>query len=242
MSSPVYLRLSLLLLLAPSGFAVRPFITDDARVVGDRLGQLEAWTRVDRKSFQHWSLVAVGPVPPLELTIGMVQGATSGKRYTVSGPLVQAKYLLVKMKPNRWPGLAVSGGAAAPAGLGALKLKGWDSFAYAALTESLFREDRVLVHFNTGMVRNHEGHKRATWGLGSQIQVRGGLHAVAEVFSGDPYAESSGNAVQGGFRHIVNDRVQVDATVGVGVSGTSRLPAWGSVGIRLVTNRLWGKK
>ncbi|MFN3385220.1 MAG: hypothetical protein ACK42Y_01370 [Candidatus Thermochlorobacter sp.] len=37
---------------------VRPFITDDARVVGDRLAQLESWYRQDKESLQQWFLAA----------------------------------------------------------------------------------------------------------------------------------------------------------------------------------------
>ncbi|QEK50772.1 hypothetical protein FYC62_03125 [Pedobacter aquae] len=35
---------------------VRPFITDDARVVGERLAQLETWVRFDKEAGQHWIL------------------------------------------------------------------------------------------------------------------------------------------------------------------------------------------
>jgi hypothetical protein len=34
-------------------FGVRPFITDDARVVGDHLAQLETWLRLDKEAGQH---------------------------------------------------------------------------------------------------------------------------------------------------------------------------------------------
>ena len=59
-----------LVLAAPPAAAVRPFITDDARVVGGRTLQLETWVRADREAFQHWVLVGFGPVGPVELTLG----------------------------------------------------------------------------------------------------------------------------------------------------------------------------
>lgn len=37
---------------------VRPFITDDARVVGNRLAQLESWYRQDKETLQQWFLAA----------------------------------------------------------------------------------------------------------------------------------------------------------------------------------------
>jgi hypothetical protein len=108
---------------------------------------------------QQWALVSYGPIEPLELAIGGVHGVNyeSGTRYGLTGPIVQAKFLLRKWKGNSWPGLAVAGGAAAPAGIGAFKPHGWDSFMYAAVTESLLDDDRILLHGNTGIVRASAG-------------------------------------------------------------------------------------
>jgi len=53
---------------------VRPFITDDARVVGNRLAQLESWYRQDKETIQQWFLLAYGPTEWLELTLGGVVG------------------------------------------------------------------------------------------------------------------------------------------------------------------------
>ena len=206
----------LLVVLASPLFAVRPFITDDARVVGRRQAQMETWMRGDRHALQHWVLTSFGPIAPLEVTVGAVHGLTFGDatKYSVAGPLIQAKYLLRKPTPNSWPGIAISGGTFAPVGNGGFKLHGWDSFAYAAVTESLGEEDRILLHGNVGFVNSHSGRK-ATWGGGSQVRVRGGFHIVSEVFSGDPYAESSGIAFQAGFRHFFSAYIQIDATLGV---------------------------
>lgn len=139
----------LLGLLAPPVLAVRPFITDDARVVGRRQAQMESWIRGDRAAFQHWALVAYGPIAPLEVTVGAVHGLTyenGPKRYSIAGPLVQGKYLLRRPEVNSWPGIAVSAGAFAPAGNGNFKLDGWDTFAYAAVTESIRENDDILLH------------------------------------------------------------------------------------------------
>ncbi|MFN7133113.1 MAG: hypothetical protein ACK4N5_13625, partial [Myxococcales bacterium] len=51
------------LLLSPPALAVRPFITDDARVVGGAQAQLETFSRLDPVSLQHWALVGFGPLP-----------------------------------------------------------------------------------------------------------------------------------------------------------------------------------
>jgi hypothetical protein len=217
--------------------AVRPFITDDARVVGRRQAQMEMWVRGDRAAFQHWALTSYGPIDPLELTVGMVHGVhyEHDRQYSVAGPLIQAKYLLRRPTAGSWPGIAVSAGAFSPTGNGPFKPHGWDTFAYAALTESLTEGDAVLIHGNVGIVNSSIGGRKATWGGGSQLRVIGGFHFVGEVFSGDPYAESSGLAFQAGFRHFISEYIQIDATVGSGMTGAPRLPVWGTVGLRLVT-------
>jgi hypothetical protein len=220
--------------------AVRPFITDDARVVGEQLAQLESWVRGDRRAFQHWLLVAVGPWAPLELTLGAVHGSAysdAPPAYALAGPLFQAKALILEPRPNRWPGLAVSAGATAPLGHGAFRPHGWERFCYAAVTESLFDHERLLVHANIGLVVTGglaDQITRATWGIGSQLRVFAGLHLVAEIVSGDPYEPASGGAGQAGFRYILSDRVQFDATVGGGLWGESTMPLWGTAGVRLV--------
>lgn len=236
------LLFALLTLSVRPVMAVRPFITDDARVVGEYLAQMETWVRGDTRTFQHWLLLAVGPWAPIELTVGVLHGASydgEPASYAVHGPLLQAKALLVEPRPNRWPGLALSLGATAPAGYGQFTTANWERFAYLAVTESLFREDRLLLHANVGITVVNAEHggatlTTATWGVGMQLRTFAGLHLVAELVSGDPYEPTSGGAGQTGFRYIVSDRVQLDATVGAGLWGDSPLPVWGTAGIRLV--------
>lgn len=198
--------------------------------------------RGDRHRFEHWALTSFGPIAPLELTVGTVQALPyeHGTRYSIAGPLIQAKYLLRPWKANSWPGVAVSAGAFAPVGVGELRPDGWEPFAYVALTESLGEADRIQIHGNGGFVNASTGRK-PTWGVGSQIRVRGGFHVVSEMFSGDPYADSSGTAFQAGFRHFFSEYIQVDATIGSGLSGQPRLPLWATVGLRMVTRPL-GRK
>lgn len=222
--------------------AVRPFITDDARVVGDKLAQLESWGRGDRTALQQWVMVAVGPLAPVELSLGAVHGASydgAPASYSVAGPLMQAKLLLWDPKENRWPGMALSIGATVPLGHGEFSPRGWERFAYLALTESLLSKERLLVHANLGIsvVGNERGEGSTTsynWGIGAQLRIVAGLHVVAELISGDPYEPTSGGAGQAGMRYIVSDRLQLDATVGGGLWGATPLPTWGTAGVRLV--------
>lgn len=240
----------------PEPAYVRPFITDDARVVGAGLAQIEVWSRVDRETSQLWALGAVGPTRWLELTMGGVVGAERDEvartdptpgRLTYSLPLLQAKALARPYEAGAGPGVAVVAGTFLPQGRGFLKLPGYGTFAFAMATQALRREwnsteqapDPPLLHVNVGVNRLWIGdgpdETVATWGVGTQFHVARGAHVVAEVFSGDPYVPGSGKAWQAGVRHFVSERLQLDATTGRGIAGANPLPLWWSAGIRVVT-------
>jgi hypothetical protein len=223
----------------PPSHAVRPFITDDARTVGGRLSQVESWYRRDAESGQLWLLAAHGPVPRLELTVGGVVGndfTEPGAPFTWALPLVQGKFLVRPYRDGGPPGVAVVAGSFFPGGSGLLKPPAHGAFSYLSLTQQVGPREALLLHGNLGV--NHlwigDGRTLTTWGLGAQGRVVGGLHGVAELFSGDPYVPGSGTAWQAGVRHFVSEWVQVDATVGRGVSGAVVLPTWWSLGVRWV--------
>jgi hypothetical protein len=120
---------------------VRPFITDDARVVGGRLAQLESWCRIDEASGQKWFMLAYGPSDHLELAAGGVLGyeVPEEGRYSFSYalPLLQAKYLFREYAPNRPPGVGVVVGTFLPRGerrLSAARLRNlWLPHRFAVL-------------------------------------------------------------------------------------------------------------
>jgi hypothetical protein len=227
-------------LTAPA-HAIRPFITDDARVVGAHLLQLETWMQVDSTQAQHWVLPAFGPTDHIELTLGAVHGASYSDgpaRYAIAGPLVQGKLLVREAHRNGAPGVALAAGYVSPAGRGGFETAQGAGFLYLALTESIGEHERLLVHANVGL--SVGGHwMTATGGIGAQVRVIRGFHLVGEVVHGDAYAGDTGGAVQGGFRYIFNDRIQMDGTAGVGIWGDERRPPWGSLGLRVVSGRLW---
>jgi hypothetical protein len=230
--------------VSTESYAIRPFVTDDARVVGGKYLQLETWFRRDRASLQHWMLFAFGPNDHMELTLGGVHGAGGlgeRPRYGYGGPLAQAKILLNHALPNDWPGVALSVGALPPFGSGGLETPGWGTFAYLALTEALVGQDVVLIHLNAGYAAVDAppiAPLRVTWGVGTQVHTIQNLHAIGELFSGDPYAPRAAGACQLGFRYIFSDYLQLDATYGQGLFG-ERMPFWISTGVRMVSHELW---
>jgi len=253
-----------LVLVSQPASAIRPFVTDDARVVGQGYAQLESWVLVNRLALEHSNLFALGPTDWLEVTAGFVHGGVyhgPDRGYSFTGPILQAKALLLPAENNGLPGLAVAGGALAPYGGGPLTSPGWGGFGYLALTESL-NEEAILIHANVGFAvadprssRSGIGDPAAggfqgtiTLGLGTQIRVAGGLHGIAEIYYGDPYdASFTFPASQVGARYIFSDHVQMDSTLGTTLTGVTsedhltQTEQWGTLGIRLVTPELWNR-
>ncbi len=234
--------------------AVRPFITDDARVVGKHQAQLESWVRYDRTALQHWAVPAIGPIAPLEVTLGAVHGFSlepNDHNYSFAAPLLQAKLLLHHAHPNQLPGVAIIAGTFFPFGFGHFRSP-VNGFTYLAVTE-VIGDDDLLLHANLGFAGAQlerpasnapaelEKHARyrATWGVATQLHLYRAANLAAEIFSGDPYAEVGGGAGQLGLRFVLSSFVQLDVAGGSGLYGQPRMPAWGSVGFRFVSAKLW---
>lgn len=224
---------------------VRPFVTDDSRVVGNKLFQIESWIRNDNKDVQHWTLAAYGPSNLLELTFGGVYGYATyhfqnnvtKKVFSYGFPLLQLKLLFKEYYPGDYPGIGVVFGSFLPFGYGAFMPPGYGSFGYLTLSQSFGSGDKVLIHGNLGANYIHNEGKEQfikTWGIGSQLKVYKGMHAVMEIFSGDPYVPGTGIAYQLGFRHFFSEEFQIDGTFGEGLTGKIKIPFWFSAGIRLV--------
>ena len=244
---------------------VRPFITDDARVVGERLAQLETWVRFDKEAGQHWILGAYGPnknkytkmhsdywhgdSKKLELTAGGVYGYQvdhdSKKTFSYALPLLQAKILFKEYKPNKAPGFGIVLGTFLPVGQGAFKPAGYGTFGYLTVSQCFGEGDQFLFHGNLGGNYLHfDGSNNliSTWGLGTQIKAYKGMHLVGEIFSGDPYIPGTGTSWQAGYRYFFSDLVQIDMTVGNGIAGDVIMPFWYTAGIRIVTEKFLKKK
>ncbi len=236
---------------SPKKELVRPFITDDARVVGDRLAQLESWIRIDKEAGQHWALVAYGPNKNLELTVGGVHGYqvehdnNNKKTFAYALPLLQVKALFNEYKPNKAPGSAIVVGTFLPVGQGSFKPAGYGTFGYFALSQCFGEGDKFLFHGNIGGNYLHiDGSNNLilTWGLGTQIKAYKGMHLVLELFSGDPYVPGTGTSWQVGYRYFFSDLLQIDMTVGNGIAGEIIMPLWFSAGVRIVTEKFKKKK
>ena len=134
----IFLLIGFLSVIFESG-AVRPFITDDARVVGYRLGQWESWLRFDQHSGQYWHMLAYGPNDRLELTLGGVFGyqheADQKRALSYALPLIQAKYLIRAYQPNKAPGIGIVAGTFVPGGRGAFVPEGYGAFGFLMISQ-----------------------------------------------------------------------------------------------------------
>lgn len=225
--------------------AIRPFVTDDARVVGGRLAQLETWLVGNSHDITHNVLGAVGPTDWLEVTVGFAHGGAFdapdvGDGYSITGPLFQLKALAREARPDAWPGVAFALGTAPPFGHGSFTPQGVGVFGYMAITQSLFNDD-LLLHANIGGTAiDEKTHwvSTTTAGFGFQMRCIGDFHAIGEIYHGDPYDPLlRSGASQIGFRYIANDNVQFDGTVGSSIENNPE--RWWTFGVRLVSDALW---
>jgi hypothetical protein len=223
--------------------AVRPFITDDARVVGGGYLQLETWVLFDADHGEHWVTFGFGPLGPLELTAGFVWGvAFAGERQGagIQGPLLQLKSLLHPTRADHFPGIALTVGTLAPTGAGTFGAVAWTSYAYLALSQSFFADD-LLIHVNIGLSVQNRGptHPQFISGLGFQARLLGPFALVAEIVVGDVLdPEVEGGSVQAGYRLLLSDDLQLDGTFGADLWGEGR-GWWVTAGIRVVAPRFY---
>ena len=233
-----------LFIIAAKAYAVRPFITDDAAIIGHRLWQLETWSVFDRYAGQYWNMLAYGPHKRLELAVGTVLGYDRPKpgdaKFSYAMPLLEAKFLFRDYQPNQPPGVALVTGTFLPAGKGAFVQPGYGAYSFLAVTQCFGKDENVLIHGNIGvnyLYTNNKNQLTTVWGLGTQIRTCKGLHVVGEIINGDPYVPGTGLAYQAGVRYFISDHIQIDAEIGKGLSGQNKAPFWLGFGARFVLEK-----
>jgi hypothetical protein len=233
------------LLFCREAGAVRPFVTDDARIVD--VGQIETenWVELTRLGgVWHPGIHMMGGATLnewLELIAGGGVGLESGRRLSVANPVIQPKLLLWRADEDGFPGLALALGVTLPAGQGYLYDEATGYYAIAPVTSRLF-EDRLQLHVNLGVVgatSEVESAAKPYWGVGAEIEVLRDLpHVVVEAYAGDPFeALGPAWAVQYGLRWIASDYFNMDLTFGLQPDQTPAfdgLEAWGQLGVRFL--------
>jgi hypothetical protein len=210
--------------IARAGYAARPMVTDDARIVDGKACQLESWINKYEDSTEAWALPACNFTGNLELTLGGTTTPESVGAET-TGIVMQGKTLFREMEVNGWGSGFAAGTILRPVA----DTRDW----YVYLLNSFsFRDDAVVVHTNLGWLRPGETRdNRMTWGVGTELLVVQRTWLMAETFGqnqGKPFH-------QFGLRHwVVQDHVQLDATYG-NRNDFENGERWFSIGIRLIS-------
>jgi hypothetical protein len=226
------------LCVASGARADRPLVTDSARTAPRGTLQLETWGHLDRNGLQHFNLLAIGVTDFVEMAAGGEYGISLTEddrtRFGAGSPLLQMK-LRVQDPEELVPGIASVVGLVAPWGTGGFELRDWAPFVYGVVTFQPL--STMEVHSKLGFYTLPNDVK-VIWGVAFEHELPR-VRLIGEVFSGDPYAEESGIAFQGGFRFGVSPNVQIDVTFGSGLTGNPELPPYATLGLRLARLDLW---
>lgn len=232
-----------------SAEAVRPFVTDDARIVDYGQVETESWLEYSRHSGGYVTafnvMAGVTVADWLEIIAGSGVGLADGRELTFANPVIQPKMLLFAATEDGRPGLALAGGVSLRAGRGELFDDATGFYLFAPVSVRLF-EDFLFVHGNLGFRGGFGGGEdlvRPYWGFGVEFgPLRPAIpRVVMEVYAGDPFdAFGPDIAGQAGLRWLITDYVNCDLTFGAQPEldaarrSTGHLEYWGQVGLRLL--------
>jgi hypothetical protein len=240
-----------------NAFAVRPFVTDDARIIDVRQVEIETWTELGRSStestlgqhimsgytFNNWFELIGG--------FGIGRDLKNGE-FTIGNPVIQPKFLLWQAYDDGFPGLAMGLGTTLPYGRGAFHDEALGYYTIAMMTSRLFN-DWLQLHFNFGKTfakeKGEATEGRNYWGIGIDVGVyKHDYRYILEAYSGDPFeALGPDLSIQTGFRWLKSDSLNFDFTLGTQPELTEtrtrsgRWEYWGQVGVRILFDELRGK-
>ncbi len=220
---------------AHSGWAARPFVTDDARLTTAHSCQLESWTRIYRNSHELWALPACNPTGNLELTLGGgIAKDDGGTSRATNDFVMQAKTLFKPLETNGWGIGAAIGAIRHPEISPGPNLLG-NQYAYVPLSMS-FADDLLIVHVNAGWLHDKAtGKHQSTWGIGTELNLNNRWTLIGESF---------GNSVdnpfwQTGVRYsLIPGLLQIDSTIGQQLQHATE-HRWLSFGVRYTPARLF---
>jgi hypothetical protein len=248
------------LALPSTAHAVRPFVTDDSRIIEKGQLEMETWPELTfRGGRVHPGYHLMGGVSFtewFELIVGAGMGYEHSEGLTVANPVIQPKFLIWRAEDNGIPGLAVGTGVTLPVGRGEMFDDATGLYVIFMATSRLF-DDWLFVHVNAGFTSALvpedpvSGHPRAFsarpyWGVGFEAGiVHPDARLIVEAYSGDPFeAVGPRYAFQWGGRWLASDHFNMDLTFGaqpVTVAG-HRVPGeweyWAQIGIRVLFD-LW---
>lgn len=207
--------------------AVRPFVTDDARIVYK--GQLVTETyggvtmvKGDKPAIEARTLEGLGITDRFELTAGGFGFTYQDNQARPLDLLIQPKYVL-QSSLGAIPSISVAAATLFP-------LSGnrqhWDGYAMAHVSWFLFTPDAdtdpydndLAIHLNLGAKSRYDAgpatfQSKLYWAAGFEVitPVTREVRFLGEIFNGDPFSyEEKFPAFQTGFRWYKNPMVQID--------------------------------
>ena len=229
---PVHCAMVLLVSLAAyfspeNACAVRPFVTDDARIVYK--GQLGAETyggttvvKGESPAYEARTLEGVSITDRFELTAGGFGFTYQDHQARPLDMLIQPKYVL-HSSLGAIPSLSVAAATLFP-------LSGnrqhWDGYTMAHVSWFLFTPDadtdpydnNLAIHLNLGAKSRYDAgpatyQSKLYWATGFEVitPMTRKIRFLGEVFNGDPFSfEQKFPAYQTGFRWYKDSMVQID--------------------------------
>jgi hypothetical protein len=254
----------LVLIATPrEALAVRPFVTDDARIVYK--GQLETesfggitLSRGNKPGFEIRSLQGTSVTDRLEIIAGGMGFQYAENKLTPDDLVLQPKYVLYRSF-GRIPSVSVAPALLMPLG-GNRQL--WNSYAMAHISWFLFTppgsadpyDNGLAIHVNLGTKSQYNAGlggrytSKPYWAAGFEvITINREIRFLGEVFNGDPFSfDEEFPAYQAGFRWYKSPNVQWDlvwrgvrdgAIGSGGAAGIESSPGWNytiQVGLRIL--------
>jgi hypothetical protein len=210
-----------------AALAVRPFVTDDARVVYKGQVLTESYggmtmVQGDKPATEARSLQGLGITDRFELTAGGFGFTYRDNQARPLDMLIQPKYVL-HSSLGAIPSLSVAAASLFP-------LSGnrqhWDGYAMAHVSWFLFTPDadtdpydnNLAIHLNLGMKSRYDAgpatfQSKLYWAAGFEVvtPMTREIRILGEIFNGDPFFyEEKFPAFQTGFRWYKSPMVQID--------------------------------
>ncbi len=231
-TTPAYCVLILLVSFAAylcpeDALAVRPFVTDDARIVYKGQVTTETYGGItmvqgDKPAIEARTLEGLGITDRFELTVGGLGFTYQDHQARPLDMLIQPKYVL-HSSLGAIPSVSVTAASLFP-------LSGnrqhWDGYAMAQVSWFLFTPDAdtdpydndLALHLNLGMKSRYDAgpatyRSKLYWAAGFEVitPVTREIRFLGEIFNGDPFSfEEKFPAFQSGFRWYKSPMVQMD--------------------------------
>ena len=207
--------------------AVRPFVTDDARIAYKGQVVTETYTgttivKGDKPAIEARSLQGISITDRFEMTAGGFGFTYQDNQARPLDMLIQPKYVLHRSL-GAIPSVSVAVASLFP-------LSGnrqhWDGYAMAHVSWFLFTPDAdtdpydndLAIHLNLGTKSRYDAgpatyQSKLYWAAGFEVitPVTREVRFLGEVFNGDPFSfEEKFPAFQSGFRWYKSPMVQMD--------------------------------